>query len=144
MEPSEKLGFLVQRLWYQILMKIELTSGKPSPQVLDENFFTLSHAMMFTRNLPYTEAFKNLVNQMITSGILNQIQNKFHMRHISEGTNEKIPPQVLTLEHLAVGFTIYLVASAFCVLVFSTEKIFSRIILIIKESIVQKLSNVTP
>jgi hypothetical protein len=144
MEPSEKLGFLVQRLFFHILIKDELRSGKPSPQLLDENFLQLSYAMMFTRNLPYTETFKNLVNQLITSGIVTEIQNERLLKHIPERTSEKIPPQVLTLEHLAVGFAIYLVATAFCVLVFVIEKIFSGIILIIKESIVHKLSNLTP
>jgi hypothetical protein len=144
MEPSEKLGVCVPRSWFQLHMKLELTSGEPSPQVLDETFFTLSHAMMFTRNLPYTETFKNHVNQLIPSGIIKKIQYKLHQKYIPEGKNEKIPPQVLTLEHLAVGFTIYLVASAFCVVIFFMEKIFSRFMLMIEKNFVHKFSNVTP
>lgn len=124
-EASEKSGMFIQRSWFEALLKGRLRSGKASLRMLDENFFTLSHTMMFTRNLPYTEAFRNRVNQLISSGVPQRFYEQQMEKYRPLGSNDQIPPQVLTLEHLAVGFLIYLVVCAFCVLVFLIENLFS-------------------
>jgi hypothetical protein len=124
-EPSHKAGMLVMRRDFKWIMKIQLKNGEPSLRTLDEGFFTLSYSMMFTRNLPYTETFLKRVNQMISSGYIQRADNARTKDHVPERKNEKIPPQVLTLEQLAIGFTVYLIACGLCVLVFIIEYIFS-------------------
>jgi hypothetical protein len=106
-------------------MNFELQTGKASLRMLDEGFFTLSYSMMFTRNLPYTDTFLKRVNQMISIGIIQEVKNEHNRYGGPEKKNEKVPPQVLTLEQLAIGFTIYLIACGMCVLVFIIEYIFS-------------------
>jgi hypothetical protein len=124
-EPSHKVGILVNREDFKTQMNYELQTGEPSLRVLDEGFFTISMSMMFTRNLPYTEAFMKRVNQMIDNDIIKHVFNEIIRTYTQEKKNEKIPPQVLTPPQLAIGFTIYLIACSLCILVFIIEYIFS-------------------
>lgn len=77
--------------------------------------------MMLPRNLPYTEQFIRVTNELITGGIVQMYRDDFDLKHLPRKKDEQVGPQVLTLQHLGLGFYTFLIVSGLGLFVFLLE-----------------------
>jgi hypothetical protein len=126
-EPDHKCGQIYHRNRFEQNMKDALRSEQPSISLLDESFETLYFTISFTRNLPYSEKFVTVINEMVSNGIANMFYEIHANKHQLRTQKEKIEPQVLTLGTLGLGFYSFMIATALSVLVFVIEHIFALI-----------------
>lgn len=124
-EPSDKSGMIVQRDVYLNVLKDKFQNGLPSIRFLDEKFATIPLFMLFNRNLPYTERFLEEVNAMVESGVIQHMFNLVVSKHKPRKRDELVPPQVLTVHTLRLGFYGFMIECALCILVFICEILFA-------------------
>lgn len=75
-----------------------------------------------TTLLPYTTTFMNKVDEMISSGLVQKWHDKnFAVVKNAKQFKEDVEQQVLTVEHLWIGFLGFLILLILSVLVFLLE-----------------------
>lgn len=106
----------------------QLRSGSPSLLVLQEQFgdeFGLG--LLFAPFNPFYETLNEKIQWLIEGGLTNLwIENALNQR----GINKKLPeigPEVLTMEHLDIGFKIMMVVWSISIMGFLAEIVFYRI-----------------
>lgn len=120
-EPDNRTGMIVQRDWMLNFFRAELHSGLPSISILDEKFETMYVHLIFTRNLPYSCKFLQKINEMISTGIIQKFRYEIFDDHQPNKKEEKIEPQVLTMDHLRIGFFSFLIACSLSATIFLVE-----------------------
>lgn len=96
-------------------------SGISSLLVLHQAIETLLHVVLFVPFDPFYELYNKMMGRLANGGFLNYW---FDLEVNPRGFNvkiDKIGPQVLTMEHLQIGFQICLVALAVSAIIFATE-----------------------
>lgn len=101
-------------------------SGESSVTRLETTFTSAFLALMFKPFSPFFESFNEEIDQLISSGLIsywiNIAGNKYGFkRKISE-----IGPEVLTMEHLGIGFLVCFIPLVISFVVFIAE-VFSKI-----------------
>jgi hypothetical protein len=99
-------------------------SGVSSIKILEEKVETYFEVFIFMPSNPFFDYFNQIIAELAAGGFLSywrklEINPKGLKRKIDE-----IGPQVLTMEHLMVGFQICLVSFAICVIIFVFEILF--------------------
>lgn len=95
-------------------------SGFSSLSLLEDGFDSSFVGFNFKSFCPFYETFKSRLDQMTSAGIILRIvDNFFHFK--SNQKKMEIGPQVLTMEHLAVGFLICLIPLALSIVAFVGE-----------------------
>jgi hypothetical protein len=123
-EPANKLTYLTFRAHYHYRAKLILKETVPSTFILEENVVTTPWYMMLRRYLPYTEAFKQKIDEMLSNGMIQK-------RHASHWKIEKdkkryveeAEPQILSVFDLRLGFLGFLICLAISFVVFLIELI---------------------
>lgn len=96
-------------------------SGVSSVLVQQESAGTYYGVYIFQRFNPFYEAINNMMINLAAGGIYEFCEKNFHN---PKGLNMKIDgtgPQILTMEHLMVGFHIWLVPLIISMIVFGLE-----------------------
>lgn len=95
---------------------------------MDEILMTVYYGIVRKGVGPYSEILDKKTVQLLESGLsalwINEI---LHVDGIKRGP-EDIGPQVLTLEHLAIGFIFWLIPLALTIPVFLLELAISRVL----------------
>lgn len=128
---AEPLNRATTRLSPENLKLIEnafYRSGKSSIAQLNEVYITVFTGIPFPMFSPLFETFNAKIGEMNSNGIIDQ-WNKWSINIglIPNRYNEEPGPQVLTLEHLAVGFEACLTFMALSLIAFILELIFDCI-----------------
>lgn len=96
-------------------------SGLTSLTLLKDSFLTMHQVKLFRKFSPYFEVFNAIIGQIISSGLFEfLLKNETNPRGIKK-IDEDIGPQVLTLDHLEVGFFVCIVLLIFSLIVFACE-----------------------
>lgn len=101
--------------------RVYYRSGISSILVLKENIQTTFYAFYFNPFDPFYKAVNKVMGELADGGFLTYWK---YLRTNPRGlkmTVENIGPQVLTMEHLMLGFQIYLITSAISIVAFSFE-----------------------
>jgi hypothetical protein len=113
----------------------EIRKTVPSVHLLDENAATIPWYMVLARYVPYSEAFKDKIDQMISNGLIKRFHDKtYNVETSKKRFVEEVEPQVLTVYHLKLGFLAVLICLALSFAVFLTEVIVNAIYLWISPS----------
>jgi len=100
-------------------------SGFKDSKVLEETFLSTAEGYCLILGHPLNEAINEIISVLIETGIINHwISETYHQLKAKHFLDLETGPQVLTLNHLFIGFVIWLIALAFAVVVFVIEIIF--------------------
>jgi hypothetical protein len=90
---------------------------------LDENTATFQYSLMFVKSNPLNTIFINLVDQLISNGFVQKIE-EIRNRVRPPKTYEDNKQQKLTMDHLEICFIAILICLGFSCVVFIIECIF--------------------
>lgn len=121
-EPTNRFTHLIWRAHRGSIEKKYRNKFVPSNFLLEENVVTLPFYMMLPRYVPYTEAFKEQINLMLSNGMIQKWHAK-KWEYVADPKKhvEFNQPQTLTLEHLRLGFLGFLICLAISFAVFLIE-----------------------
>lgn len=124
-DPENKIANTINLRYHIMLHRGQITtdyrSGVSSILVLNEKIETLFHLVMFLPFDPFFEAYNILMGRLANGGFLNYwFDNVINPKGVIVKIH-KIGPQVLTMEHLMIGFQIFLIAIAISGIAFSAE-----------------------
>lgn len=91
-------------------------TGTTSLQLLDKNVFYLFGGLRFK---PFNILFKNLNEK--TSRLFEAGFSNYWITYVKEMRTDKIGPEVLTMDHIGIGFITCLIPLAIAFVVFLTE-----------------------
>jgi hypothetical protein len=84
-------------------------SGEPSMQMIEQQLGSIYQTLMFAPGTPFLEVFNDLIHKLTSAGIIEQwVKSYFHPAGKFK-VNDKIGPQVLTMDHLEIGFLVCLI-----------------------------------
>lgn len=139
---ENNMAMIGQLSFISKLHNLQYYSGTSSILVLKENIETVFFATTFTKFDPFIEIHNKMMGRLADSGILNL----FYAVHVNPkgfvSKNDEIGPQVLTMDHLMIGFQICLavmVASFVAFVVEITLKRYQNITMKIKVKVVSKM-----
>jgi hypothetical protein len=95
---------MVFRNHYLGNLKLDLQSELPSYSLLVEDIATFPVTLLLPRFVPYTEVFKEKIDELIASGLVKLWSDQMFLIDKLNNVPEEIEPQILTLEHLFDGF----------------------------------------
>lgn len=124
MEPEVKGTMVVPR---QVLAMInnQYRSGFSSLEMLEETVATTPAGLMFRVFSPLVEIFNEKSHQLFAEGFITYwYDNMFNPKGFTRKP-EHIGPQVLTMEHLRVGFLVCLCPLLLSLIAFFVELLFS-------------------
>lgn len=92
-------------------------SGDLSFKLLQDDVVTALFGIIFKKFCPFFESFNKKIDQMISAGIVSQFSNrgKIKIRF------DEIGPQILTWDHLSVGFAACTIPLIISIVVFFCE-----------------------
>ena len=104
-------------------------TGKTSLVILEEDYKMMYDGYVFKNFSPYFETFNEMLGWMESFGFMAFWRRNFI--YSLHSRSEEIGPQVLTMDHLRVGFFVCLVPLGFSVFAFIIELIVSRFLKLI-------------
>jgi hypothetical protein len=122
-EPANECATKVWRKHYiSFFNQMFGPTKQPSTHMLEENLFSIPWYLVMTTVLPYTATFMDKVDEMISSGLVQKWHDKnFAVVKNAKQFKEDVEPQVLTVEHLWIGFLAFVILLTLSVLVFLLE-----------------------
>lgn len=126
-DSANKATFLMTPATLESLYRNEYRAGSGSITLLDDSVRTAFRCVVFKRHSPYFEHFNEKIGELVSSGILHYYfwQSKFMRDKMKEA--EETGPEVLTMEHLEIGFIVCGVPLALAIIVFIFEIVVYRI-----------------
>lgn len=120
-EPTAKNTVIgsVKILW--IINNIRLKTGQSSILLLKETFRNLFIGLTFKDFSPFYETLGEKIGEMSSAGLIGLWWTREFQNNDRKRVVDDIGPQVLTMEHLEIGFTICLVPLTLSVIVFIGE-----------------------
>lgn len=100
-------------------------SGHSSLSILDEKLRTLYIGLSFKQFSPFYEVLNEIVGYLTSGGLIN-LWNDLNPKH-RKREFEDIGPQVLTMEHIAIGFQTCLIPFTLSTIVFVIELAFNYV-----------------
>ena len=101
-------------------------SGETSLVLLDEDYMTFPLVLLFRDYSPYLETYNEMLGWMESNGLMEQWREKY-FKYSSVRKSEDIGPQVLTMDHLKLGFLACLIPINFCVAAFIGEVLLPKV-----------------
>ena len=100
-------------------------SGETSLVLLDEVYVTFPVVLLFKDYSPYLETYNEMLGWMESNGLIG-LWRQYKMGY-SVRKSEDIGPQVLTLDHLKIGFLACLISINFCIAAFIGEVLLPKV-----------------
>lgn len=125
-EPANKGTMLVTEELLNNVEQTEYRSGFSSISLMQIPQGIVMEGVVFKPLNPLYETFNEKVHHLISGGLMQYFQNlqKRSVKGIREGIRKRdisIGPQVLKLEHLKIGFFIFIIFLVLSILVFLIE-----------------------
>lgn len=126
-EPANKATTIMGQEILAGVINSHYRSGFSSLLSLEQNIFTIPNGINFPLYSPLFENFDKKIHQLLDTGwFFHWYQNIINPRRYSYKVDE-IGPQVLTMEHITVGFLVCLLPLILSILVFFGELVFRNI-----------------
>lgn len=132
-EPEAKTTVIgsVKILW--IINNIRLRTGQSSILLLKETFRNLFIGLTFKDFSPFYEMLDVKIGEMNAAGLIGLWWTREFQNNDRKRTVEDIGPQVLTMDHLEIGFMICLVPLTFSVIAFFAELLIKYLKILFKK-----------
>ena len=111
-QASDKTIRMIEHIIYR--------SGETSLVILEENYKWLPLGMLFNPFSPFLEVFNEILGLLESNGIMELYRRNFFYYDPLKKV-EDIGPQVLTMDHLKLGFLACLIPLVMSVIVFIAE-----------------------
>lgn len=128
-EPSNKGVVLAAEGNFKQLESSKYRSGVASLHALDEVMANYPCEFGFQRFSPFFETFNDKIGQLLAVGLQQVNVYEKELLHESRKDNE-IGPQVLTMEHLGLGFLACLIPLGLATAVFLMELVVHKLSMI--------------
>ena len=128
-EPSNRVATDDYRQELNYIEKHAYRSGITSLSALDEDYITYHSGVVFKQFSPYFETFNDVKIWFESNGIMEKWRQD--SKCLSTKPDE-LGPQVLTMDHLRIGFLACLVPLIFTIPVFIAELVRSKLEIAIK------------
>jgi len=102
---------------------IIIKSGFKNYKIIEETFLSTSEGITLIFSSTINEAIDEKIAALLESGILSHWIAGVYKEKSQVANLNSDGPQVLTMDHLFIGFVIWLIALTFTILVFSAELI---------------------
>ena len=123
-EPSNRAAtFAISMINEYIQHKI-YRSGTTSVQFLDEPYKTVYFGVAFNISSPFLNVFNEMIAKMEPNGLMEYWRR---FQSFSRTKLEEVGPQVLTMDHLKIGFLACCIPMVLAVIAFIGEFAWSRI-----------------
>lgn len=126
-EPENKLVFLTTEGLVADIERKYLREGKMSVKYLDSELRTQSVAFSMRKFTIFFEEFKSKIQTLIETGQFKRISSGKNFKRLHENIDADVPPLVLNMDDLEIGFLACLVPLALSVVAFVCELAESRI-----------------
>ena len=121
---AEPLNKVTQMVDNDILNEIEQSYAnkrKTSLAFLEENYIWLHSGMSFLPLSPFSEIYNEILLKLESNGIIYLWRRQYY--HVEVSNPSGIGPQVLTMDHLMIGFLACLIPAVLSILTFIGESI---------------------
>lgn len=115
-ETSNKGVSQTLEFYYKMIEGSKYRSGVSSLFALNEILISIPTGIGFKQFSPFFEVFNEKIGQLIATGIMNKWDNKSYPKKIDD-----IGPQVLTVDHLRLGFMACLIPLGLATIFFFME-----------------------
>jgi hypothetical protein len=120
-EPANKIAFVAGESILPHTHSSFYRSGISSLKILQEPIRSTSLAVAVRPSFPFFDVINQMLSKLAAGGILSYWQDLTINPKSFKMKIEEIGPQILTLEHLMIGFQICLAALTFGVIAFGLE-----------------------
>lgn len=107
-------------------LEYEYRSGISSLLVLDDTIDILYLTVLFKPFDPFYDSYNEMMGRLANGGFLNYLDDSFENSTGLKRMLDKTGPQVLTIEHLMIGFQFFMAALAVSLIGFIVEITFVR------------------
>jgi len=104
-----------------VMSAIIIKSGFKNYKIIEETFLSTSEGITLIFSHAINEAIDEKIAALLESGIISYWIEQALKEATIIGNLDMDGPQVLTMDHLFIGFTIWLIASTFTIVVFVIE-----------------------
>ena len=128
-EPSNRATVLTHRQTINEIEIVDYRSGKTSLVLINEDYKMIYSAIMFKAFNPFIETCMEILGWMEAFGFMELWRREWI--YLPSINSEDVGPQVLTMDHLRVGFLACCIPLILSVAAFIAELVWSRLDLII-------------
>ena len=132
-EPSNRVTLITYKWIIKAIEHEKYRSGTTSVVVLEEDYKLLYAGMMFRAFCPYLEIYNQILGMMESNGQMEYWRQNFYYPP-SPPKPEDIGPQVLTMDHLRIGFLACCIPAVLSIFAFIGELVWSRIVISVKKN----------
>lgn len=126
-EPANKATILTSSELLTEVLTYFYRSGSSSLELLEEIIKTVPMCVMFPFHSPLFELFNKKMHQLLSSGLIYYWYNYEINRKGLKLKPEIIGPQILTMEHVSIGFFACLCPLVLSILTFFCELLIFKI-----------------
>ena len=137
-EPSNHATTLVPRNVIDDIQRHSYRSGITSLQILEEDYITLRIGLFFDEFSPFFEVYNEVQFWLESNGVMEKWRRDITLR---KSKQEELGPQVLTMDHLAIGFLACLIPAILSVVAFVGELAWSESLTAFKKRCHSKIEN---
>ena len=125
-EPANKATLVTMKWSIKKIQAKDYRSGETSLALLEEDYMTVPMGMRFTKFSPLFEIYNKMLGLMESNGLMEYWRQTFKPSSLLKVEN--IGPEVLTMDHLKVGFLTCLIPLILSIIAFVGEKITSKLV----------------
>ena len=124
-EPANRATMSVSREYINVIEKSNYRTGTASLQFLEENHVTYHLGIVFRSFSPFFETFNEAKGWLESNGWMERFRQRYST---FKRKPEELGPQVLTMDHLNLGFLACLIVAAVSLAAFIGELMWSRLV----------------
>ena len=106
------------------MVQEDYRSGTSSLILLDEDYKTVPSGIIFKNFSPYLEIYNEMLGWLESNGLTKHWAQEFYGYTLKKV--EDIGPQVLTMDHLKIGFVACIIPLVLSAFIFVAEHVWSR------------------
>lgn len=137
-EPQNRATIATARKAIFLMEAKLFRSGRSSLRALDEPIRNFHICLMIGIYSPFYEILNEIVFNLMSGGILDYHQKNFNnpKGKKAELSIDEIGPQVLTMDHLEIGFLIHVALLLAAFIVFLSEIVFAHMMVLIERIVI--------
>lgn len=120
-EPANKGTAIMSPYLLSMLQNNQYRSGLSSLELVEERLAGVHMSVMFPYFSPLFEAFNEKIQLMLSNGLIDYWHKNFANRRGLKIKIDDIGPQILTMEHVSIGFLVCLFPMVLSILAFVGE-----------------------
>lgn len=122
-KPGSKKATIMEG--QQVPYMVDHLKIKTQPILLDQAFFTIQAGFAIHREFYFNQQLNRKIVQALESGLMNHWKSEINIKPVILDSSE---PKVLTMDHLMIGFQVYVLCILICVIAFIWEIIALKLI----------------